>query len=52
LSPPQSFKGWADRKVAQERKKTDAEADARRRKGILTGREIFAEVRRRCQGCP
>ena len=40
----QTFRKWReDRKTDKEKKEAQAEAD-RKRKGILTGREIFMEV--------
>ena len=36
---------WKERKAAAARKAQEQEQSERRRKGILTGREIFSEVR-------
>ena len=35
---------WRDKRTAVKRKKMDEAADERKRKGILTGREIFMQV--------
>ncbi len=41
----QTFRKWReDRKTDKEKRQAEAEAE-RKRKGILTGREIFMEVR-------
>ena len=48
----QTFKGWADKKAQAKRDAESEKEAARRKKGVLTGREIFAEVRcRQVFGC-
>ena len=43
------FKKWATERAAERQQKRDEELAERKRRGILSGREIFSEVRpRRC----
>ena len=41
----QSFSAWKERKAKVARKEQEQAQAERRRKGVLTGREIFSEVR-------
>lgn len=41
----QVFKRWAHERAAERQRKRDEELAERKRKGILSGREIFSEVR-------
>ena len=41
----QSFSAWKERKAKVARKAQEQAQAERRRKGVLTGREIFSEVR-------
>ena len=41
----QVFLDWRAKQIAKRQKKDDTTEAERKRKGILTGREIFAEVR-------
>jgi hypothetical protein len=45
VAPAQTFRKWRDERRAEKQRRQDEEAAERKRKGIMTGREIFMQVR-------